>query len=287
MFWNYLKVAWRNLLRHPLYAAINVVGLGIAIAFCLLAFLYVRHEWSYDTFHKHVNSIYRLYIGWKEPDGDLRYFVTQNPPLAPVLAENVPEIVHTVRLKASRKWMRVGERMFEQDLLFADASLFDILSFPLRVGDQSTALRNKNSVVLGEEVARKFFCNENPVGKQIAILGSGSQFHDFLVTGVAHRIPANSSIRFDCLLPYERLIDILEVDIRSRSTHIYGHTVYVRLAETALPSEVEAKFPAIVEKFWGIQKDGYCVSRDLPTFTTPTMSSTDQSRRVIRSIPTF
>ena len=62
MFWNYLKVAYRNLLRHPLYAAINAVGLGIAIAFCVLAFLYVRHEWTYDAFHENADRIYRVYV---------------------------------------------------------------------------------------------------------------------------------------------------------------------------------------------------------------------------------
>lgn len=249
MFWNYLKVSWRNLLRHPLYAAINIIGLAVGFAFCALTFLYVRHEWSYDTFHKHVDSIYRLYVGWKEPDGDRRFYATQSPPLAPVLAENIPEIVHTVRLKTSRKWMRVGEKMFEQELLFADASLFDIFSFPLKVGDESTALRDKNSVVLPEDVAKRFFGNENATGKQLAILGSDNRFYHFLVTGVAHRIPTNSSIRFDCLLPYERQMDILEIDIHSRSTSIGNHTVYVRLADNSVPSEVDAKFPSVVKKY--------------------------------------
>ena len=249
MFWNYLKVAWRNLLRHPLYTAINIVGLAVGLAFCALTILYVRHEWSYDSFHKHANSVFRLYVCWKDPGGDRRFFASQSPPLAPVLAENIPEIVHTARLKSSRKWMRVGEKMFEQDLLFADASLFDIFSFPLRLGDESTALLDKNSVVLQEDLAQRYFGNENAVGKQIAILGSGNRFHHFLVTGVAHRIPANSSIRFDCLLPYERLIDILEIDIHSRSTAIGNHTVYVRLAENSVPAEVEAKFPSVVKKY--------------------------------------
>ena len=251
MLRNYLTVAVRNLLRHKAYSLINITGLAIGFAFCILTFLYVRHEWSYDTFHKHVNSIYRLYIGWKEPDGDRRLFVIQNPPLAPILAENIPEIAHTVRLKTSRKWIMVGEKMLEQDLLFADASLFNIFSFPLRMGDERTALRDKSSVVLSEEVAKRFFGNANPVGKQISILGSGNQFYDFLVTGVAHRIPENSSIRFDCLLPYERLIDLLEMDIHSWKSHIGGHTVYVRLAEKTLSSEIEAKFPSIVKKFMG------------------------------------
>ena len=104
MFWNYLKVAWRNLLRHPLYAAINVVGLGIAIAFCVLAFLYVRHEWTYDAFHENADRIYRIYA-----ENDRGRSMSGAPAaLAPLLAEALPDL-RLVRIKEALIKLPIGK----------------------------------------------------------------------------------------------------------------------------------------------------------------------------------
>ena len=106
MFWNYLKLAYRNLLRHPLYAAINVVGLGIAIAFCVLAFLYVRHEWTYDAFHENADRIYRVYT-----ESDRRGRSPNAPAaLAPALAEALPD-VRVIRI--DRKYRFIQHLRYE------------------------------------------------------------------------------------------------------------------------------------------------------------------------------
>ena len=197
MFWNYLKVAWRNLLRHPLYAAINVVGLGIAISFCLLAFLFVRYEWTYDGFHENADRIYRVY---GENDRGRR---SPNAPaaLAPALAEALPYL-RVTRFDREYRFIQHRGTAIEEQMHFADPEIFEVFSFPFLKGDPATALNDPQSVVITGKVAEKYFPGEDPIGKMLSIRTrreaiSGSR--DFRITGIVEPIPRNSSIRFEFL----------------------------------------------------------------------------------------
>ena len=166
MFWNYLKVAYRNLLRHWLYAAINVVGLGIAIAFCLLAFLYVRHEWTYDAFHENADRIYRVYAV-----NDRGRSIGGAPAaLAPALAEALPD-VRIVRIDFDWKYRFIQHRgtKIAETIYVADPDIFEVFSFPLLKGDPATALKDPQSVVITEKIAEKYFPGEDPIGKTLSI----------------------------------------------------------------------------------------------------------------------
>ncbi len=197
MFWNYLKVAYRNLLRHPLYAAINVVGLGIAIAFCVLAFLYVRHEWTYDAFHENADRIYRVYL--EDMPGQA---ITSAPSLlAPTMAEAVPEVRY-VRMANELGFIQHRGEKIAENIKVVDPEIFEIFSFPLLKGDLKTALLDPQSVVITEKMAEKYFPAEDPMGKTLSIQigdGRGWRVRELTVTGIVGPIPRNSSIRFDIL----------------------------------------------------------------------------------------
>ena len=197
MFWNYLKVAYRNLLRHPLYAVINVVGLGIAIAFCVLAFLYVRHEWTYDAFHENADRIYRVYLE------DMRGTAITGAPslLAPTMAEAVTEVRY-VRMANELGFIQHQGEKIAENIKVVDPEIFEIFSFPLLKGDLKTALLDPQSVVITEKMAEKYFPAEDPMGKTLSIQvgdGRGWRVRELTVTGIVGPIPRNSSIRFDIL----------------------------------------------------------------------------------------
>ena len=178
MIRNYLKIAYRNLVRYKIYSFINISGLAIGIAFCILTFLFVRNEWTYDTFHKNADRIYRVYLeGKSQSSRKIARLSTLPLALGPALVEAYPEITRMARLtsasSATFEYRQVRasyeEKVFEVEHLFVDRSFFKMFSFPLKWGDPELALKERYAVVLSDAVARKFFGNENPVGKCLTL----------------------------------------------------------------------------------------------------------------------
>ena len=211
MLRNYVVVAFRNLVRHKVYALVNICGLAIGIAFCILTFLFVRHEWTYDRFHENAERIHRMVMRIGGADGEVALMAGMLPlAAAPILEETVPEVERAVRFAAARspdpenRIARVTyqDKSFDEELLFASASFLEVFSFPLQGGDPRTALADLNSVVLSEAAARKYFGDENPLGKQLSVRLSRIEPREFTVTGVMEPVPRNSSLRFDFLLPF-------------------------------------------------------------------------------------
>ena len=231
MFWNYLKVAWRNLLRHPLYAAINVVGLGIAIAFCVLAFLYVRHEWTYDAFHENADRIYRVYVESRfGPQGDTP------DPLGPALEEAFSDI-RSVRIGRGASTVKDGDRSLRGSFYFADPAILEVFTFPLLKGDPATVLDDPYNVVIAESTARRHFGDEDPLGKVLSVNLSGppAAVRDFVVTGIAKSVPKNSSIRFDFLAPFSSRG-------HTRDWNISDVETYVMVSKNERTSELSERF---------------------------------------------
>ncbi len=264
MFWNYLKVAYRNLLRHPLYAAINVVGLGIAISFCLLAFLFVRYEWTYDGFHENADRIYRIVRELKVNDAVYLSERTEIT-LASKLSEAQPD-VQCVRLDPGARVIGRAGQTSRADFLYADPSILDVFSFPLIKGSPATALAHPDYVVITETMAEKYFPGENPIGKTISVqdieaavytvgasgvnvisIGRQSQLHEskdefsdarptqeMTVTGVIRDIPRNSTIRFDFL-------SSLNPDKQEHGLNVSAVNTYIMLPDYLSPPEVERR----------------------------------------------
>lgn len=205
MLWSYLRTAFRQLRRHKGHAAINVLGLAIGLASCLLILRYVTDERSYDNFHEKGDRIYRLNwdFNWNDSEG---IGSGTPPPLAARLISDVPGIEAATRIfPVSPMVVRYRDRFFVEDEIRAvDPNFFDVFSFKLLSGDPSTVLANPGSVVLTRKTAARYFGNEPAIGKTISI-GEDGAFLDkpysatFTVTGIAADPPHNSHIEFDML----------------------------------------------------------------------------------------
>ena len=252
MFKNYLTIALRNLLRHKGYSAINVLGLAIGIACCVLILLYVQDELSYDQHHEKKDRIYRLVESATVAGRPIEAAVTP-PPWAPVLAKDYPIIEAFTRIKPpnSRWLIRYKEnRFYERYFVFADSSVFDIFTIPFVQGDSKSALADPHTVVLSESMAEKYFGEENPIGKVI----TGDDLYQFTVTGIMRDMPTNGHFRFDFLASYASLApNNLYNEPSSMQSQGFNHTLYtyILLKEGAVPDDLEKELPGFLENYLG------------------------------------
>ncbi len=240
MFKNYLMTAFRNLSRHKGHTFINVIGLGVGMAACILIMLWVQDELSYDRFHTNVDSLYRIEQDQKAADRWYHVLVTP-PPLGPALKEELPEIADASRFFAvGEALVRSGDTALYQDgLMFVDPSFLRIFSFPLIEGDVATALNDPSSVVITRETAAKLFGSVDPIGRVLKIHNR----IDLTVTGVIENVPANSEIRFSMLRPIELLVKDLEGD---NAWHNNNVTTVVQLRPGCSPIELNEKITRLV-----------------------------------------
>jgi putative ABC transport system permease protein len=200
MFKNYFKTAIRNLLHNKVYSFINIAGLGLGLACAMLITLYVNDELSYDRFHKNVGNIYRLDKQQTNEDGSLHFGSYTGYFPGPRFAANIPEIESFVRFDPSVADIKAGSNIQLESISLVDPNFFSVFNFPLSSGNAKTVLTQPNSVVITENIAKKYYGNSNPVGK-IMLIKSDGTFMPHMITGVAKNYPQNSSIRFDIVLP--------------------------------------------------------------------------------------
>jgi len=175
------------MIKNPGYALINITGLAIGIACSLLILMWVYHEFSYDRFREHANDIYRVVQEVHFTDHTTKWAITQGP-LGPALKEDFPEVVNFTRFTGKDFLLSYDSKIYDENVIFADGSLFEVFSLPLSKGDPATALSESNSMVLNEAMAEKYFGREDPIGKAI----TADHQYKFVVTGVLKNIPRNS-----------------------------------------------------------------------------------------------
>jgi putative ABC transport system permease protein len=236
MLKNYIKIALRNLIRDKEYSIINIAGLAVGMACCISIFLWIQHELSYDKFHKNVSELYRVIDEQHFSNGKTTQYAPTPPPLAPALKRDFPEIINSTRIRnAGRTLLKYGENIFYENRgLFADPSIFDMFTFPFLKGDHETALSQPFSLVLTEEMAKKYFGEEDPIGK---ILTVDNQL-DFSVTGIIKNIPQNSHLQFDFLIPLV-LIEQFGQDLSHWGDNSYY--TYVMVKKDIQFKEIEKK----------------------------------------------
>ncbi len=246
MFRNNFKVASRNLLKHKFYSLINVLGLATGMTCSLLIFLYVSHELSYDSFHEKRSRIYRIVTDIKTPTETLQVGVS-SAPMAAYMKADFPEVEDMVRLDDAQVLLKIDGKTFHEDnAMLADPSFFDIFTFPFIMGDPETALHDPFSVVLTENAAKKYFGEENPIGKILRLEGE----YDLTVMGVIKNIPENSNFTFDVLLSMSIRLEKLYPEMAERWGN-FGYQSYVLLSEQADPALLEEKLPGFMEKYAG------------------------------------
>jgi len=203
MLGNYLRVAYRSLIRSKLYTVISVAGLAAGIACCILIFLYVQDELSYDRFHANAQEIYRVIRVRTSPDGTASAQPSTSGLLAPLLKSDFPEVVKSARIVGSEQIVRVGDKSFCEVLYFVDPGFLEMFSFPVLGGGSQKALFDPSSVVITTEVARKYFGDADPIGQRMTIQLDETE-GEFTVAGLTQPPPANSSIDYDFLLSFEQ-----------------------------------------------------------------------------------
>ncbi len=246
MWKNYLKTAFRNLGKNKLFSALNISGLSIGMAVCILILLFVNYERDFDAIH--TKNIYRLnevqkWEGMVAPQNvALSMF-----PMGPTLQEEFPEVVNFVRIRngGELRFLRDETQVALGSTLWADSTFFGIFDFKLLEGNPATALSRPNSLVLTSSSAEQIFGNESPVGKVLTVAEQDSVF--FTVTGVLENFPENSHLKFDGLTSFSTYVG-------PRNMENWGGnwlTTYLELAEgTDIPA-LEAKFPAYLLSHMG------------------------------------
>lgn len=241
MLRNYFKIAFRNLWRNRVFSGINVFGLAVGLASCLLLFLYISHELSYDEFHQKGDRIVRVVMEYSM-EGQANRVQQTGTKVAPEFGRQFPEVEAGVRLENRQAVVSYGDRRFsEKRVVYADSTLFDIFSFPLKQGNPKTALTGPNKVVLSESAARKYFGDENPVGKTVRISAGGGD-RDYAITGVVADCPANSQIKYDLLASFTTLSAS-----KREQWFSANYATYLLLRKPESMASLQAKIPGFMK----------------------------------------
>ncbi|MBB6005311.1 ABC transporter permease [Arcicella rosea] len=246
MIQNYLKIAIRNLLRNKVFSAINIVGLALGIATCLVIMLFVYDELSYDRFNEKTDRIFRVVFKASINDGKINE-ANVMPPTAQVLKNDYPEVLAATRLRTSGspEIIYQNKKFKEHDFASVDANFFDVFTLPLLKGDAKTALREPNTAVITQDFAKKYFGDENPIGKVLFIK---SWNENYKVTGLIDKVPHNSHFHFDI---FGSMAGVKDAQAASWMTS--GYFTYLVLPEDFDYKVLEAKLPQVIKKYMGPQ----------------------------------
>jgi putative ABC transport system permease protein len=249
MLENYLKITLRNMKRHKGYSFINLAGLTVGIACAVFILLWVRDEQSYDRFHDKADRIYRV-VSSTSDDGSP---TNANGAfgVAPALKREFPEVIETVRIRkiegGGKKYVGYRDKKYyEPRFFFSEPSIFTVFNFPLIKGDPATALDDPYSIVLTEETAKRYFGNEDPMGKTMeADPYNDGELMLFRITGIAENVPSNSHFHFDFLASYSSLRENTD-----EFNGFYQHFTYLLLSDKSAAESLNNKLLGFLHKNW-------------------------------------
>lgn len=229
MFKNYFKIAWRNITRHKAYSTLNIAGLSIGMACSILIFLWVQHELNYDRFNTNADRLYRL----TARSGDFKAAVSPAGMAAGLQAE-LPAVKASVRIsKPSENLIETnGKKFTEKRVFFADSNFLQVFSYKLLSGDAKTALSDPGNVLITSATAKKYFGNEDVLGKLIRVNNNAS----FKVAGVLANPPTNSHLQFDILFPMSTLARS-DYDLQNKVWGNFNFYTYLLLDEQVASSQ--------------------------------------------------
>jgi putative ABC transport system permease protein len=235
---NYLKVALRKMRRQKTFSVINMAGLAIGMAICILILLWIQDELSYDRFHENADNICRVVLN------DQRYGLVWpviSIPVAPALKDNFPEIIDSTRVSDFQGLVTREKKQFDEVGAYVDPSFFEIFSFPFVKGNPNTTLETPSSIVISQRMADKFFGTEDPLGKNLKL----NNELNLVVTGVIENMPSNSHLNLDFLVPF----GIFERHDRDPTNwgrfQIYS---YVLLQENTRSTDIDPKLRGILQQ---------------------------------------
>lgn len=257
MFKNYYKIAWRHILKEKFYSFINIAGLGVGLTSCILIAFFVKHELSYDEYHQKLDRTYRILQEYKSGDEMATipaaedYQVWGNAPVGPAFQEEFPEVDQFCRFTPGHgKLIKVGDELYdEKNIVFGDSTVFDVFSWDLLYGNQESALTNPNTIVLTESLAKKYFGNEDAIGKTVTF------GEDVLcvVTGIMADVPINSHFTFEGIISMSTFHNQ-----RSRIFESWGYVdfyTYFTVKENASIESIKPKLADLAQKYTGDWED--------------------------------
>ena len=257
MLRNFLLIATRNLLKRKLYSFINIFGLALGMAVCLMILKYVDFELSYDSYHQNATQIYRVNRTWIQNGEDKSAGIISGYALGPTMVSEIPGIKTYIRTHpmyggAVLTYARENNPVIfhEDNIQFVDSTFFTVFSYEALEGDLKTALQKPNSIVITEKIASRYFKDhEDPLGQLFKVNGGWAD-GSYEVTAVIKNVPDNSHLTFDIVLPMHNLLQ----NGQYKQDDGWGwnnFVTYAELEEKADYKAVEAKFPALVEKYQG------------------------------------
>jgi putative ABC transport system permease protein len=243
MFKNYFKIAWRNLWKHKVYSAINIIGLATGMAACIVILLFVFYERSFDNFHH--KNIYRLNEVQKFPGMVASQKVGLSMfPMGPTIRQEFPEVKNFTRIRWNTKYQMTyaDRRVYLPQTFFVDSAFLQMFDFKMLQGDRTTALQKPNSAVITASTAKKLFGSQDPIGRRITHYDADTNF--FTVTGVLADVPENSQLQFDALFTFNT---IYKPDWMTWWGGNWLDT-YFELAPNTDVAALEKKFPAYLKR---------------------------------------
>ena len=221
MFKNYIKIAWRNLIKDKTFTGLNIFGLSIAFAAAILLSIASVYELSFDNFHENKDRLFISYFISQTPEG-AKATITQPLAMAPTLKEEVPGIKYTSRYREAYNLVKKGEKELLLDVAFLDNDYFKMFSFPIRYGTKNNLLEHQNSVVVTAESAKKIFGEISVIGKTLDIQ-MGGQLKPFVVSAVLKDLPKNTNDKFNIAVSIENMPDYQEnlSEWGNRNHHVY------------------------------------------------------------------
>jgi putative ABC transport system permease protein len=285
MLKNYIKIAYRSLIRNKLYSAISIVGLSIGIACCSLILLYVQNELSFDSFHSNAENIYRV-IYCESEQGELSEGTPSTSALLrQELKETFPEVEWATRVSGSQLVVALDDKSFTELVVHVDPDFFLMFSFPLIEGDVASVLDDPGSVVLTPEIAQKYFGEEDPIGKTLSIQ-LGETNREFSVSGVIEEAPATSSIRYDLLISTQLLKYTVPEELLE-TWDIILFSTYVQLYPDADVVALQDRISSHIGELSGYEKDGVRVSCGLQPITQVHLNPSFDGEMIPSSDPVY
>lgn len=249
MFRNYIKIAFRNLMKHKTFSFINIVGVAVGLACFLLIAIYVKDELVYDRYNTKADRIYRVTRTFLSSEGVATLKLAQlAPPFAPLIRQDFPEIEEVVRTIDEDALIRYGEYAFhERDIFFAESNIFKVFDIQVVAGNANYALANPFSIMLSRPMAEKYFGRENPIGKTVRL---ENQF-DLTVTGVFNPLPTQSHFHPSFLVSFNTFNDSRVYGAEQLRTNWGNNSfnTYLLLKPGGDPQRIETAFPAFQDKY--------------------------------------
>ncbi|KPK83509.1 MAG: hypothetical protein AMS27_12640 [Bacteroides sp. SM23_62_1] len=245
MYRNYLITILRNIARQKLFSFISIFGLATGLTCFLIIFFWIRDELSYDRYHSKAENIYRVYEKQYYSGGETFVAFATPEPLAQALRETFPEIVNATRLNLlwEKLLFRYEDRIFNETRVYAsDQATFDMFSFQLLAGRPENALTEPYSMIMTESMSKKYFGEDDPVGKSVVV----NNEYIFTVTGVMEDVPHNSHVRWECLVPFEFMLEIWNYPKGFWGSNTFR--TYIEIREGISEEEVERKIIDLIQK---------------------------------------